>query len=81
MAPDNENDDIPPEPETQPDLAIFPCPACVDERGRPTGARLVTRITQTSHSGRLEKCSVCGGRRQLSRQEMAAYKALPPDER
>jgi hypothetical protein len=79
MVPDDET--IPPEPETQPDLAVFSCPACIDERGRPTGARLRTILTETGHRGRLEKCPVCKGRKQLNREEMLAYKQRPPEER
>jgi hypothetical protein len=48
------------------DLALVPCPACLDDRGEPTGDALVELPSGTWVR---QVCEVCGGRKKVERAE------------
>lgn len=67
--------EVPDEPITRPDLPTFPCPWCVDEKGKPTG--LVLDVTEwgTHHKAVARPCTHCRGEKAVGKQEMSAFQA------
>lgn len=63
---------------TEPDLESFPCPSCQDERGVPQGTILTTVWSSESEHTSVERaCTVCAGKKEISRERLAWYRALP----
>lgn len=72
---DEKPGDIPEEPETQPDLFLFPCPGCTNDKGVPQGHVLVTKLTAAGTETRPERCPTCLGSRRVNREERARWRA------
>ena len=66
------------ERETQPDVALFPCPGCQDGQGQPQGEITVTVWSSDStHSSHLQKCPVCSGQKEITRDRLSWFRAQP----
>jgi hypothetical protein len=62
------------EPPTDSDRRLVDCPACLDERGEPTGEVLVQRPSGTWVR---EKCDLCAGLRKVDDTALALYLVSP----
>lgn len=64
------------EPTTEPDGPTFvPCPACPGEDGKPTGLILDAEEWGTRHHAVAKRCTLCEGRKAVTREEAARWLA------
>lgn len=61
---------LPPEPDTKPEIPCLRCPEC-----QGSGYVLHVEEWSTRHKARSAQCSVCMGRRNVSRQTFQAWHA------
>lgn len=66
-----------PEPPTDPNRRLVDCPACLDEKGEPTGEILAQLPSGTWVR---EKCGLCAGFKQVDDTALALYLAQSVDE-